>query len=335
MDIKNAIVHKIEKKRHHPSIIIEKPTDETLEINDNLLELVSSLTKLYGSKTGRGYGEFIDNIDGYPLQTRLSEYLGGNISFLAFTKRAMKILKSKIDDARLATGGYLLFVEYLNEESHSFIIASIKDKKGLAFDNNLNLNGQMHLDLDKLHEMAKIDITSWSSGDEKYLSFAKSRTSSSDHSEYFQSFIGCHELANARSMNELLVAAVREYGITNDLTPEEQKNLRGIVLSYCQEKEAANEQIDLVMLSQRINEESPEKFISFINENEEEYPISNHFDPIKSVYKKFQFFKTRKGDVQVQFGLDSLGKNVNLNSQDNLVISDLDVQFIAELKEMM
>lgn len=334
MKIHNAIVHKLNKERQEKSTIIEKPGNELLEINDDLLVLVNSLRKLYSSKTGRGYGEFIDDSDNYPFRSRLDECLAGNIDFLTFTKKAMLILKSKIDDVRLATGGYMLFVDYTDDQSHSMIVASIKDRKGLAFDEALNLTGAMHLELDRLHEMAKVDLSQWKAGEEKYLSFAKSRASSNDHSEYFQNFIGCEELANAKTMNELLVAAVRDYAKSNQMDPDQHKNLRATVLNYCQEKLDSNDKIDLVMLSQRVNEDQPESFVSFVNENQNKYPISNHFDPVRDVFKKLKILKMKRGDVQVQFGVESLGQSVTLNNQDCLVISDLDIKFINQIREI-
>ncbi|AMQ88328.1 nucleoid-associated protein [Marinobacter sp. LQ44] len=337
MNIKNAVVHLLKKERQGPVEVVERPDDGLLDINDDLLELVGSLRKLYSNKTGRGYGEFIDDQDNFPFSRRLSQYLDetDDLDFLTFSKLAMSILEAKIKDVRLATGGYVLFAEYVDEDgSHSLIVASIKDRPGLAFDDKLNLTDAMHLDLDRLHEMAKVDISRWKEGEEKYLSFAKSRSSSSEHSEYFQNFIGCEELASAKAMNEYLVEAVRVFAEENEMSPEEQKNLRGVVLNYCQEKLSAEEQVDLVMLSQRINEEEPEKFIEFLNAHSEEYPISNHFDPVKSVFKKLRTLKMKKGDVHVQFSVDSFGTLVDLDDNDCLIVKELPADFLEELRGM-
>lgn len=337
MEIKNAVVHLLKKDRQGPAQVITRPDDELLEINDDLLALVGSLRKLYSHKTGRGYGEFIEDDDNYPFRQRLSQYLDNenDLDFLHFSKLAMAILEAKIKDVRLATGGYVLFAEYFDEDgTHSLIVASIKDRPGLAFDEKLNLTDAMHLDLDRLHEMAKVDISRWRDGEEKYLSFAKSRSSSSEHSEYFQNFIGCEELANAKTMNEYLVEAVRDYATTCELDSESHKNLRGVVLNYCQEKLQANEQIDLAMLSQRVDEEEPEKFLLFLNDNAEKFPISNHFDPVRSVFKKLRTLKMKKGDVQVQFSVESFGHSVILDGNDCLVVKQLDPEFIAQLKEI-
>jgi nucleoid-associated protein len=337
VDIRSAVVHLLRKDRQGPAEVIERPDEGLLEINDDLLELVGSLRKLYSNKTGRGYGEFIDDEDNYPFSRRLSQYLDGadDLDFLSFSKLAMSILETKIKDVRLATGGYLLFAEYVEEDgNHSLIVASIKDRPGLAFDDKLNLTDAMHLDLDRLHEMAKVDISRWQQDGEKYLSFAKSRSSSSEHSEYFQNFIGCEELASAKAMNEYLVEAVRKFGDECKMSPDEQKNLRGIVLNYCQEKLSSEEQVDLVMLSQRISEDEPEKFIEFLNDHSEEYPISNHFDPVKSVFKKLRTLKVRMGDVHVQFSVDSFGTLVDLDDNNCLIIKELPAEFVEELRRM-
>jgi len=331
MELKNAIVHFLQKDRHaQPQLRLR---NSLLQIDQNLIDLVISLRKLYSGNTGRGYGCFHEDIVNYPFSGLLRGYVDTQSEFVNFTHVSMATLQSKIASSQLATGGYILFAEYLEGGRSYLIVASIKHRPGLAFDQDLNLTGSIQLDLNKLHEMARVDITTWLDSGERYLSFAKRRMNEDGFSDYFQEFIGCSEIANSSEMTRLVLRAVKEFGVNQNLDQDGHSNLRSIAFNYFEERNAAQEPVSLIMLSQRINENEPEAFLQFINDRQDDYPISDGFEPIKSVYKQLKTFQMKDRNVKVQFDQESFGTRVILTADGTLIIRDLKQDFIRELRE--
>jgi nucleoid-associated protein len=281
----------------------------------------------------RGYGDFNGDNVNYPFSASLKDYWKFHKNFITFTQTAMTILEAKVSGAQLATGGYILFTDYVENGRGYLIVASIKHRPGLAFDANLNLTGAMHIDLEKLHEMARIEVTSWLGGGSRYLSFAKRRTGGDGFSDYFSDFIGCEEIANSTQMNTLTLQAIKAFGIDQKLDADQTKNLRAVVFNYFEEKRVAREPISLTMLSQRLDEDHPEAFLTFINDRSDEYPIGDGFDPVKSIYKRLKTFYMIDKTLKIQFDQKDFGTRVLLTDDGNLLVRGLNPEFLEELRE--
>lgn len=331
MIINSAIVHRLEKEKHGQPLLDLR--DEALPIDENLTFLISSIRKLYSEKTGRGYGVFDADTVNYPFSTLLTDHCEGIKNFVDFTHMAMTTLESKIQSVQLATGGYVLFVSYNEGDRQYLIVASIKHRPGLAFDNDLNLTGSMHIDQERLHEMSRVDISEWKNGGTRYLSFAKRKLGTDDFSKYFRDFIGCDDFSSSTEMNTLVLNAVKAFGVERGLDQSSQRQLRAVVYNYFEEKSVAKEQVSLTMLSQRINETEPEAFLTFINERHEEFPISDGFDPVKSVYKRLKTFVMSDKSLKIQFDQDDFGTRIVLNPDGTLLVRQLTSTFLKELRE--
>ena len=329
MEIRNAIVHLVKKERHqNPELSLR---EEPLPVDDKLSELISSLRKLYNEKTARGYGVFHQDTINYPFSTSLGGYFNDELDFVEFSHNAMRTLVAKVTGVQLATGGYILFASYNENNNYYLIIASIKQRPGLAFDQNLNLTGAVHIDLEHLHEMARVNVTSWQNNGERYLSFAKRRGGDDGFSDYFRGFIGCEEFCNSTEMNRATLRAVKAFGDQRNVDAEARRNLHAVVFNYFDEKRIAKETVSLAALSRRMDEEQPEAFLAFINENPEEYPIGDGFDPVKSIYKGLKTFVIRDGSVRLQFNQEDFGRRVILNPDNTLLIRELNPDHIRHL----
>lgn len=336
MKINNAIVHYIKKERHSDPEV--KPKEELLKKDKMLNELISALTKLYNTKTSRGYGVFNQDTQNYILQKKLHGYIYSGVDFLTLSKDAINILLKNIRRARLATGGYILFADYEVNSKRYILIASIKQRPGLAFDEKLNLKDSTHIDLENLHEMARIDVNGWAKHKElesRYISFAKHRGGRDEFSEYFKEFIGCQEIANPTTLTKLTIAALIDYCKNKKLDPEQIKKIKSTAFNYFDEKEKSGDPVSLKLLSHRIDEENPDSFLTFIN-SDDKYQISDGFDPIKSAFKTLKTFNIKEGSIKVQFDFDDIGKKISINPEKNeIVISKIDTKYIDELKDLI
>ena len=189
MKLQHAIVHLLHKVRN---ISIASATFRDSELdckNKKVISLISQIRNAYNTKNGLGYGDFINKRR--PFEDNLFEYKLASMSFITFSKNAMDELVEAIKHKTAATGGYIIFSYYKENDSNFLLIAMLKNKGSFNFDADLNLVDLDTLDLDHLHIAARINLEKWASNDEKYISFIKGR--SDDVMAYFKSFLGIND----------------------------------------------------------------------------------------------------------------------------------------------
>ncbi len=329
MQIKNAIVHLLEKQQQSAATLTLRE-DELDCTSPELEKLMQQVIKLYNEKTGRGYGSFHADTTSYPLSNLLNNHLNQGITFIYFTHNAMHNLKSRIDTKHFATGGYVLFIKYEHNGSEALAIISLKHKPGFTFDDDLELTGQKHIDLDHLHEMARIDITKWKADQDRYLSFAKRRQGNNEFSEYFRSFVGCDEFSDEKTMTKTLIEAVKKFSQRDGIDEAKSQLIRQVVHDYCDEKAKSNEAISLLRLSTLLNEDDPEEFTRFVNEAD--ILLSDGFRPDKAIYKHLQRIQLKSKAITLSFDADMLDDSVIYNENDGtLLIKELPEAFKREL----
>jgi len=307
--------------------------DAVLPGGEQLDMLVSRLRTLYNVRTGRGYGVFSDDEVAYPLSTMVADYAQPGWDFLSFTRDSMHLLKQRIDQAAFATGGYIFFAHYTEAEEAFMLIASLKNRPGLVFNEQLELANQQHIDLDQLHEMARINLTAWSAGADRYLSFAKRRASGDEFTKYFREFIGCDEFTQSKALTSDLLEALKLYSEQDDVTPEERTRRREIVFAYCEEKRNAGERVSIRALSGRLSDDAPEAFLDFVNQ-QADLAVADDFDPDPSVYRRLRRIAGGDKGIRVSFDADLINKRVFYHREQNaLVMHDLPAALIRQLEE--
>ena len=110
MLIKEAIVHRLEKVRQQPSILHTRPA--CLPVDPLLTTSVERARKTYGTSSSKAFGIFEKDTLLYPLSDQLLKYVNGAVSMIDFSVSAAKLLQKEIDKQPIATGAYLLFVNY-------------------------------------------------------------------------------------------------------------------------------------------------------------------------------------------------------------------------------
>ncbi|QAB14431.1 nucleoid-associated protein [Hydrogenovibrio thermophilus] len=333
MQINHAIVHKLQKELHQESNVLPRQTP--LEVNENLEQLVGYIITLYNEKTGRGYGKFYSDNVSYPFSKLLSDFQSEEVDtdFIAFTFSAMDLLKSRIDGEGLATGGYILFIEYEHRQSKIVLVVSLKDKDGFIFDDNLDLDNQPHIDLEHLHEMARIDTTKWHLGNEgRYLSFAKKRQNADrSFSRYFREFIGCDEFEEENQLTQEVVSACKAYAKFGPLSEERKLEILEITHNYMEEIYKSNGVFKVHDLATRLDPETPDRFTSYMYAQEIE--LSDGFKPNKSAYRGLKRRTIRDGTIALSFNASDLGKSVTHTEGEEFIRVKLSPEKIKELTE--
>jgi nucleoid-associated protein len=213
------------------------------------------------------------------------------------------------------------------------LIASLKDRPGLAFNDLLELANQQHIDLDHLHEMARVNLTGWTSGADRYLSFAKRRSSTDDFTRYFREFIGCEEFTQSKALTRGLLEALATYNSQPDVTAEERSRRRQIMFEYCEEKRSAGERISIRALSGRLSDDLPDAFLDFVNQ-QADLAVADDFEPDPSVYRTLRRIAGGDKGIRVSFDADLINKRVFYDRENNaLIMKDLPPGLVRQVED--
>jgi len=322
MEIKNIIVHSIEKDQHQDASEIKVSLrQEEFPLDDKIKALLVSINEVYAYKTGKAFGS-LNELASFSRGLE-SHVIDSTTPFIKFSHIAMTDLQSRISSQPLATGGYIVFTRFRSTTGKDFfMVVMLKSKDGLSFNDALELMDAHHLDLDRLHFAARIDLNAWiNKEDGSNVSFVKGRATSSV-TMYFREFLGIQEFSESATATKKLVLAVTNfYRQYLSKTDDEVENYKKIVHDYCRNKDDNGEPIFLDELSRILDEETPEKFLLYAQENHE---IPNEFFIDRNTLRKFVKYSGQDKHISISFTADVLGSRVIYNQEaDTLTIRNV------------
>lgn len=284
MKIENIIFHQITKEiKGTPTLNL---SNTTISINDDVDEFAKKIIKSYNVKYPT-QGCFQEDLDLYPYQKFIKDYIESANNFIDFTQKSMNILLKEID-IKTTTGGYVVFLHYI-EKKEAFLITIMLDKSDqfTVNDDSLGIEKLKTLDIDKIARGNRLNITKWLKNDELYLSFIKGTRGISN---YFIDFIGATDVTSSKQNIQLLYNNVDKYLHTNLYTPSQRLDTKEKISDYINDCYTSGKLIELKSVSAIISPKEPESFISYIEENDLEAS-----DNINIVRKSdFEIFKTKR-----------------------------------------
>lgn len=332
MKIIEAIVHRFEKERHNPSSAHMR--DSPLPVEQDLIDLVENIRGVFNRNVSRGYGAFHKNAIAYPFSGQLTEYLSPPGSIASFTRGLQVGYQKSIDGAQLSTGGYLFFAHY-EEADHAFmLVVSLKLRAGTGIDDNtLTINKTVNFDIEHLHEAARINLTDWQTGGERYLTFIKRQRGDKDKSatDYFREFLGVTEITESTEQTKLIIQAVQKYCEDQKFEPDTAREVRSRVHAYFVECNKENKGVSLAALSMRLNDQKPDDFSTYLTENNIE--LSDGFEPNSRVYRALRRYRIKDSKLTLDFEESILGSRVVWDPENKLlIIRDLPKELIERLE---
>ncbi|VVM89424.1 Nucleoid-associated protein YejK [Pseudomonas fluorescens] len=331
MDIVSSILHKVHKDAKQTKVVTITPRKTLFNTKDQaVIDLLGGAVSAFRKTSSKGYAVFQKSVIAYPLSNQLDKYLTNACDFMALSISAMDILKAQMTKEALATGGYILFCHYKLNQLDFLLIMQLKIKPGTGIDEvTLDVKENINLDIEHLHEAARINVAKWRAADGKYISFVK-KASNSQPTKYFRDFIGCDEFEDAKAQTNELVLAVESYCESLKLTLDQANEIKEKVFFYCEEKKKEGQPISLAALATRINEKDPTAFIQYIDDNLLTVPDS--FDPIKDAYKHLKRVGGKDKDLTINFNRSLLGKRVVYDKvKGELLIKQLPQELKDEL----
>jgi len=331
MKIYEAVVHRIDKKRQEPAAL--KLRADLLPVDHVLESTVVKTRQAYNDNPNRAYGVFHADQLAYPFSKALEDYYAGRTTLLDFSGAAMGLLVKEMNQEPLATGGYVIFVSYEENARTFFMVVLLKLKGATGIDEaSLALSELWNLDVDHLHEAARINVSNWQAGEGNYISFARKGSGNKKFTEYFRDFIGCDEFVESRAQTATLIRVIKEYCTACNMTPEEAKTVKAKAYDYFVEQSKAKKPINLAAISMRFDDQNPKAFVQYLEEKQVE--LSDGFEPDKTTYKQLKRIGGKDLDLTINFDRSLLGNRIKYDPDtQQLVITKLPPALIAELED--
>ncbi|MFK4049522.1 nucleoid-associated protein [Acinetobacter venetianus] len=343
MQLTHFIIHEIEKNNEKqnandlmPKLVLDSDQEFPL---DQPASITFSM-KLRGkySNSISGYG-CIDRSENSIFQLQLQDYRDGKIDFIKLSKLHVERLMAALSDGqqlKWATGGLIVFIEYLEAGNTYLLITMIKEKTAITFDrNSFNLEELLSIDMDKIHEGARIDLKKWKDDDQPYVSFMKK--SSSNVSDYFKDSINCVNYTDSEVYTKAVFDALKAYAKvqkwSDDIVKEKKGALKQHFINAINKKTESGEPVVyLKEISVLLNQEEPDSFYDYLRE--ENIEVSDTFQPHSATVRRWKRVTVKSGTINVTFDVaDYDNGNIVLTDDGNFVISNVSEKAKQQYKE--
>lgn len=329
MHIGNCIVHQVVTQQGSSEVLLNERDTELPVDAPQLPKLLETIRDSYRKESNLAYGDF-EEVHTFP--EKLEEFEQGRMNFIAFSKRAMSELKSRMESEPLSTGGYVLFAYYQDGGTNYLMIVMLKDAAGLSFNDDLDLLNIHHLDLDKLHFAARVNFRTWQSGGQRCISFLKGR-SRADVTVYFKRFLGIDESTyqDERDNTRLLKKAISEYCQAQDFSVATENVIRLRVRDYGLQQLDAHQPAGLRAIANMVDPENPERFVLFANDDQVNLP--GDIPLSRQELRRFTRFNGRDKLINITFEQEALEKDrVHWDHNDTLTIKGIPDKLKESLK---
>lgn len=335
MDIRNAVVHRIEKQRNTRGAEVFLAEAE-IEKDEALEALLQHVLASYNSRSSRHTGSFEADEENYRLSVGVRAFFDGYSDFIGFSSTAMERLKVKISDVMFATGGYVLFVRYSHAGRDMLLIAKLSQEVGAIFSPDLHRVVQAsYLNLDRLQVAARLDIDAWNDGSDRYLTFVLKM----DHgqpADYFKEFIGCRIDQDSKIESNKVVTVVKGFvaklvddlEIPQDRAPDIQRRAYDYALELRKSPDSTGLSFD--GLANAVWPDDPEMFLEYLNLHDEQ--PSAGFMPDRTVFKKLSSINFRSKELSLKMTYDFKQAHVSTDGR-TVVINEAPERLIRELTE--
>lgn len=358
--INNVIIHELIKEQHKP---IQQTKYRENVLNNHhkaVIKLINEIISLYGRRNHAAhYGTFREREGRGLFPNKFEEYAqkGGvnEADFIELSKVAMESLYSKAEGMSAASGGYMFYADYNSDQTRYFLIAMIKQKEGITLSARLEPEELTQLDLNRLHQAAKINFSKLSSfkkasGKEKqelnYLSFV-SPNSTKTTAGYFVTALGCAQgTAPSRATDSLIRESVNFFRNHEDLKCN-YRNFKDDLLEFLNQKIEKDESVKLSEIERLARKYIPaddtekadevaDDFLSHLNSEEVAVPVE--FPVTKRALNKYQKISYESENWEINFQRSALGETANAQiyynkKQKSLTLNEIPDEMIKTIEK--
>ncbi|WP_337247519.1 nucleoid-associated protein [Proteus sp. G2626] len=314
IEVRNVVVHFLDKEQHGDATQILSPTMNT--VTNASQRLIDAICERYSGRTGKGYGHFEGDTDNYPMERIVADYLNAPDSFYDISVRMMNHLVDRSQQETMATGGYVLFSHIIIGSHEHILIAMVNATTGSAINDNFIIEDSVYLDIAKLRVAGRIDITAWQNGAERYISFLKGQSTVSN---YFKRFLGCNDVLIAKQESEKLKNALQAFVTEQGLEAEEKESFLSRAFEHLRDLSKSTTPLNLDTFVNSVWPHDPDTLSAKLAS--EELELSDGFIPDGRIIRGLVSFKGKSQYWELKF--DRAGINngsVEYNEENNEII---------------
>ncbi|MGF6424527.1 nucleoid-associated protein [Lelliottia sp. 489] len=251
--IRHVIVHELIKESNK-DFNHSKPYNlrdtELVKTNEIVKKLVDGVIDLYGSKGNSAhYGIFInEKTKQGPVPGLFHDYslVKDSVSkdFISLTKQVMKEMYHAAMSQPWASGGYVVFTDYITSGFRYLLVTMIKKTNGVTISDKLEPEEMIHLELGNINQAAKINFRNYEeyqvADDLKktelsYLSFI-SKTTGQSAAAYFIAALGCDKGIASAGATRKLPDEIRRFCRAAPALKAHADMLRNDVIKYLEKQ---------------------------------------------------------------------------------------------------
>ena len=318
LDVKGMVIHQLKKTAGVRNVVFKKATG-VLIIDDKEKVFLGKLNESYRKKSNPTYGIFSGGNPNF--RNLLEKYLTVE-DFYEFSVSAATQYKSVLENTATATGGFLIFVDFVNNDNSNryMLVLTTNNKDGyVVSEEDLTLKDIKNLDLSKLDVACMINLAIWKAIEDgldtdskTYLSFVKGNKGVS---YYFMNFIDCDNKTTATESTKRLTTAIDAYAEHKGYDRKAKIKLRNVAYDYCTSCMKQRKDIQLSVLSALFDPDNLTDFQEFAAD--EEYGVSDVVRGDSAQLKRIKFIKYKDERYTVEFDADLVGKDIFYSKQKN------------------
>lgn len=315
MAIKHCIIHGISSTNDNKDIHLDL-RDEENPYDGPVISLFTQLKQSLQRSATRQYGLFDPDHSDNPLPSWLAKYKQDEMGFISVTKKMTEQLKLVLAESLSSEEGetvsaHLLFVvEELMEHDYLYVFW-VNHSDAQYIDSQLSVENLSYVNGGRLNYVLKLDFSQWDIKDwQQYLTVQVSR-GSKELAHAFTKFSGFLSGVNLQQQTDEFLTIVDQYA--DSLSKDQSNPTKNAIVNYCVDQDMQGNPINFESLSHVLDEQEPEKFSSFVNENLE--------SPKKEIYahrnslKKYVRFYGREKDLSISFSSDRMDDNITFNPE--------------------
>lgn len=313
--IVGLVVHKLHKERNRQAEIDLRPN--AIEVNPTAIRLVEQLHKLYADRPQKSFGRFEDDHDNFPMGRLVTQYyVDQATSFYDISCAMMRHLEARANGEPLATGGYVVIAHVTNGATQWLLALIVTEVLGTAITEGLNIVDSVHLDMTNLRVAGRVNLTAWTAGAERYISFLKGKA---DVSNYFKLFLGCNTVLDNLVESQKFVDAIRTYASNELDDPEARGRLLDQVYEYMRDLGKRKEPVSLTAFANHFSPADPDLILRYLTTPDLE--LSDEFVPDGRAINALATWKYKTAGWELKFSRAGIrSQEVGYNPDNNTII---------------
>lgn len=317
--ITHLVIHRLHRSGEGPASA--ELRGAACRVDEAALRMVERLCAHYSDRSSKGYGRFEEGDDAPGLPALLRAHLAdGGPDFAEFSRRTLDLMRTCTDEEGAEIDGLVVIARIAEGPVDCLWIAVVGETIGSAVSGSLEPIDCTHLDFSSLPAAARVDLSGWQRGDERYMGFLKGR---GDVAPWFRRFLGCSDVVIALKETKKLVQRLGDFAERERLEAPARDAMLERAHAYLDELSETGAPLALDEVARKVWPEQPAHLDAALSGGEA--PVAEGFVPSRRALRPLVRFSAAGEQWKLEFDRSSLhsGAVQYDRATDTLVLSGL------------